>query len=52
MEKQQTPFFFGLTEPGTERTIYHFLLEHAYHYTTDAVGIEHAYKIKCNGLIK
>ena len=42
-EKQQTPFFFfGLTRPGTERTIYHILLEHAYHDTTDALGIEHA----------
>ena len=46
MEKQQTPFFFDLTEPVTERTIYNTRLEHANHYTTDKAGIEHAYRIK------
>jgi hypothetical protein len=45
-EKQQTPFFFGLNGLGTERTIYHTRLEHANRYTTDKVGIEHAYTIK------
>jgi hypothetical protein len=52
-EKKQQPFFlFGLTEPGTERTIYHTRLEHAYHYTTDTVCVPYVYQIKWNRLIK
>jgi len=52
-EKQQKPFIFvfGLTGPGTELTIYHTRLEHAYHYT-DTVCVQYVYKIKWNRLIK
>ena len=39
-------FVFGLTEPGTERTIYHTRHEDAYHYTTDTVCVQYVYKMK------
>jgi hypothetical protein len=44
VEKQQTPIF-GLARSALEPTIYRTRGEHANHYTTDAIALQHTTNI-------